>query len=166
MNTLRFNIGFSEKRLIHKTRWEGSFGQTWADNSIHFQNNEGLYDHTVGAVAAGARQFGKLGNDSIAFITGKEKRPAYEGIYGQTRADVVETLSTIPRLFTEKNKLGTLANGVTSLFDIVYDATITDPLTLAAGDHANKPRLSTTQSNILEEQTTARKQVSNIQLPA
>lgn len=128
-----------EKRLIYKTRWEGSFGQTIADNSIHRVNNEGIYDHGMGAIAQGARHFGKLGNDAVAFVTGKEKRPAYAGIYGQTRSDIVETLSTVPRLFTEKNRLGTLANGVTSLFDVVYDGLITDPLTIAAGDHANTP---------------------------
>lgn len=128
-----------EKRLIYKTRWEGSFGQTIADNSIHRVNNNGIYDHGMGALAQVARHVGKIGNDAAAFVTGKEKRAAYAGIFGQTRADVVEVLSTIPRLFTERNPIGTLANGVTSLFDVAYDGLITDPLTIAAGDHANTP---------------------------
>ena len=132
-----------ETTLLHfsmKGRWDGSFGQTWADNSIHRVNNEGVIDHAVGATAQVARHVGKLGNDAAAFITNKPKRPAYAGIYGQTRADAMEVLSTPWRLLTEKNKLGTLVNGVTSLFDVAYDGLIVDPLTLAAGDHANTPR--------------------------
>ena len=131
-----------ERRLIYidlGDRWDAGFGQTGRDNSIHRVNNNGLYDETTGLAARGIRRVGKIGNDVGAFVGNKPKRAAFPGIYGQTRADLLEVAMTPIDVLRDKNKIGRAINGVTSLFDVAYDAVLTDPATLVAGDHVNTP---------------------------
>lgn len=127
-----------ERRLVYD-RFEAGFGQTIEDNSIHTQNNSSAWDHGVGGAARISRHIVSFGNNVGATITGKQREAAYKGPLGATRRSVMDVIATPLHLITEKNRIGTLVNGVTSGFDAVANLTVVDPLTIAAGDHANTP---------------------------
>lgn len=130
----------TERRLVHFSNLDAGFGVTADDNSIHRTNNNSAMDHGLGVTARGARHIVDFGNNVASAITGKERRHAYPGIMGGTRARVMDVLATPIDLITKKNRIGTAVNGVMSAFDAAAYATIVDPLTMAAGDHTNTPR--------------------------
>lgn len=119
-------------------RFNVGFGTTMDDNSVHTVNNNGVLDHGLGASARVSRHVVDFGNNIAATITGKPRRPAYEGAFGASRARAMDVITTPVRLITERNRIGTLVNGVMSGLDFTANALVVDPLTMAAGDHTNK----------------------------
>ena len=116
----------------------------WKDGEINRVNNKGAVDHTLGVAAQGSRYLNKAVTGAGAFITGREMRPAMAGPWGQTRSDVMEVLGSAKDVvFGNKEKgggrLGAAVGVVTNSLDVVWDGLVTDPLTMAAGDHANRP---------------------------
>lgn len=144
-----------ERRLIYGKRLNAGFGVTMDDNSIHTENNNGAMDTTLGAATRIARHTVDFGNNIAATITGKQRRHAYEGAFGASRARAMDVISTPVRLITERNRIGTLVNGVMSGFDFLANAAVVDPLTMAAGDHANKPHRKHLQQFTEEQQKAA-----------
>ena len=133
---------FGEKKLI-ANRWEGSYGQIWQDGEMNRVNNNSAVDHTLGVAAQVSRISNKLVTGAGALITGRPLEPAMAGPWGQTRSDVKNVLGSTKDLVFGTGKkggrIGAAVGIVTNSLDVAWDGLVTDPLTMAAGDHANRP---------------------------
>ena len=139
MRTTFHHPSVREKRHIYFNGVDAGFGTTVDDNSINRDNNEGVFDHGVGVAARISRHTVDFGNNMVSLVSGHQRRHAYAGAFGATRARAVDVALTPIEMVTSGKPIRRFVTGAMGLFDVAGNALVVDPLTMIAGDHTNTP---------------------------